>query len=220
MRYRWIAALATTGALGAVACGSDKPAQDPSTVASTRTTSTQVDEDAHDMPTPPADTATSAGGAGGYATGASGSGATRSTPANGSSGTGGASSSTSPPPTPAPGPSASSGLAPVTENPGEADRTKNADNTRTNDRDRHGAVTPMDQGGSEAERKITAMIRKAVVADKSLSFTAKNVKIITIGGKVTLRGPVKTDGERAAIEAQARKTPGVTDVDNQIEVKK
>ena len=56
--------------------------------------------------------------------------------------------------------------------------------------------------------------------DGSLSFTAKNVKIITINGKVTLRGPVKTDQERAAIEAAAKQVAGATQVDNQIEVKK
>lgn len=110
--------------------------------------------------------------------------------------------------------------AAVVTNPGAADQTKNATNTKINDRDRHGALTPMDQGGSAAERNITASIRKGVVGDKSLSFTAKNVKIITTGSKVTLRGPVKTDEERSAIETRAKQTPGVTEVDNQLEVKK
>jgi hypothetical protein len=110
--------------------------------------------------------------------------------------------------------------ATVVTNPGVADQTKDATNTKINDRDRHGALTPMDQGGSAAERNITAAIRKGVVGDKSLSFTAKNVKIITTGTKVTLRGPVKTDEERSAIEIRARQTPGVTEVDNQLEVNK
>ena len=78
-------------------------------------------------------------------------------------------------------PPAAAAGATVNQNPGVADGTKNADNTKINDRDRHGALTPMDQGGSEAERNITASIRKGVVGDKSLSFTAKNVKIITVG---------------------------------------
>ena len=57
--------------------------------------------------------------------------------------------------------------------------------------------------------------------DKSLSFTAKNVKIITIGGKVTLRGPVKSDAERAAIEAAARRAVGSgAQVDSQLEISK
>ena len=108
----------------------------------------------------------------------------------------------------------------VSPNPGVADDTKSATNTKINDRDRHGALTPMDQGGSEAERNITAAIRKGVMGDKALSFTAKNVKIITTGTKVTLRGPVKSDQERSAIESRAKQTAGVTEVDNQIEVKK
>ena len=98
---------------------------------------------------------------------------------------------------------------------------KGADNTRVNQRDRHDAsLTPMDQGKSADERKITADIRKKVVADKNLSFTAKNVKIITIGTKVTLRGPVKSEQEKAAIEAYAKQIPGVSDVDDQLEIAK
>jgi hypothetical protein len=108
----------------------------------------------------------------------------------------------------------------VVNNPGVADQTKNADNTTINDRDRRGTLTPMDQGNSSAETKITATIRKGIMGDKSLSFTAKNVKIITTGNKVTLRGPVNSDRERAAIEAFAKQTAGVSEVDNLIEVKK
>jgi hyperosmotically inducible periplasmic protein len=95
------------------------------------------------------------------------------------------------------------------------------DNTKVNERDRSSAaVTPTDQRENETDLKITQQIRKAVMADGTLSFTAKNVKIITAGGKVTLRGPVKTDAERNAIDAAARKVAGVSQVDNQIEVKK
>jgi hyperosmotically inducible protein len=100
-----------------------------------------------------------------------------------------------------------------------ADGTKDATNTKNNDRDRHGALTPMDQGGG-ADRDITAAIRRAAVGDKALSFTAKNVKIITVGGKVTLRGPVKSDEEKSLIESKAKAATGVSSVDNQLEVKK
>jgi len=95
------------------------------------------------------------------------------------------------------------------------------DNTRVNKRDNSSAaLTPMDQGNGKTDLKITQQIRQAVMANGSLSFTAKNVKIITQGGKVTLRGPVKSDQERSDIEAAARKVAGVTEVDNQLEVKK
>ncbi len=109
----------------------------------------------------------------------------------------------------------------VTNDPGAANQTASATNTKINERDRHGStLTPLDQGNSKEEINITASIRKAVMGDKSLSFTAKNVKIITTGTKVTLRGPVSTDQERSTIGTRATQTAGVTEVDNQLEVKK
>jgi hyperosmotically inducible protein len=96
-----------------------------------------------------------------------------------------------------------------------------ADNTKVNRRDSEGAApTPIDQGNNSSDLKTTQEIRKAVVADGSLSFTAKNVKIITTGGKVTLRGPVKSAEEREKIAALARKFAGAANVDNQLEVAK
>lgn len=94
------------------------------------------------------------------------------------------------------------------------------DNSAVNKRDKDGStLTPMNQGTSEGDRKITQQIRQAVMKDSSLSFTAKNVKIITINGKVTLRGPVKTDQERSTIEAAAKNVAGVNQVDNLLEAK-
>lgn len=93
------------------------------------------------------------------------------------------------------------------------------DNTKANQRDTDSAaVTPIDQGENASDLKVTQQIRQAVMADGSLSFTAKNVKIITLNGKVTLRGPVNTAAERASIEGAARKVAGAGMVDNQIEV--
>lgn len=140
--------------------------------------------------------------------------------------------SPTPPPTPVPGqpkvknstaeaqPVAPSGVV-VVNNSGEADRSKRADNTGTNSRDANGGtMTPMNQGNSDMELKITANIRKSLVGDSALSFDAKNVKVITTGDKVTLRGPVKTAAEKTQIEAIARRTEGVRQIDNQLEVKK
>jgi len=94
------------------------------------------------------------------------------------------------------------------------------DDTAVNQRDRgNSTLTPMDQGTSEADRKTTQQIRQAVVDDKTLSFTAKNVKIITKDGKVTLRGPVKNSAEKATIDSIARKVAGAQ-VDDQLEVAK
>ena len=98
-----------------------------------------------------------------------------------------------------------------------------ADNTRVNKRDQNSAaLTPMDQGSSASDRAITQQIRKDLMNDKSLSFTAKNVKVITINGKVTLRGPVKSEAERTAIEAAARRAAGGDGarVESQLEISK
>jgi hyperosmotically inducible protein len=94
-----------------------------------------------------------------------------------------------------------------------------ADNTAQNKVDQHGTVPePMDQGDSEADMTITTVLRKAITSDESLSMNAKNVKIITRDGVVTLRGPVATTAERAAIEAAANAVSGVRRVDSYLEV--
>ena len=94
-----------------------------------------------------------------------------------------------------------------------------ADNTARNSRDRDGASqTSGDQAENETDRQISANVRQAVVGDSSLSTNAHNVKIITSGGTVTLRGPVKSSEEKAAIESKAKQVAGVTRVDNLLEI--
>ena len=101
-----------------------------------------------------------------------------------------------------------------------AQDTAAADNTRKNERDRSGETTTSgDQSNSQEDVKITAAIRRAVVRDNSLSMTAKNVKIITANGMVTLRGPVKNDAEKAKIAELAQSAAGNAKIDNQLEVK-
>ena len=85
------------------------------------------------------------------------------------------------------------------------------------DRDDQNKTTG-DQSENEADRTITQNIRRAVTADDSLSTNAKNVKIITNNGMVTLRGPVKSEKEKAEIEAKAKQVAGVKSVDNQLDV--
>jgi len=64
------------------------------------------------------------------------------------------------------------------------------DNIGINARDRSDlTLTPGDQGSSDSDRQITAEIRRAITANDQFSTEAKNIKIITINGKVTLRGP-------------------------------
>jgi len=96
----------------------------------------------------------------------------------------------------------------------------NADNTGKNTRDRDDeSQTATDQSNDPADIKITADIRKMVVNDGSLSMMAKNVKIITTDGVVTLRGPVETQKEKAAIESHA-KHAGAKKITNELEIKK
>src|SRR4029077_16877463 len=88
-----------------------------------------------------------------------------------------------------------------------------------NVRDRNeGTKTAGDQSENEADRTITQSIRKAITADDSLSANAKKRKIITNDGTVTLRGPVKSEKEKADIEAKAKQVAGVKSVDNQLEI--
>ena len=93
-------------------------------------------------------------------------------------------------------------------------------NTGVNARDRGTkAKTPFDQNEKKADIKTTADIRKRVVAEK-MSSNAHNVKIITQDGKVTLRGPVKTEDEKKKIDEIAIDVAGAKNVDNQLEVEK
>jgi osmotically-inducible protein OsmY len=101
-----------------------------------------------------------------------------------------------------------------------AQDTPDADNTQKNERDRSGETqTSGDQSNSKDDVNTTAAIRRAVVKDPSLSATAKNVKIITANGTVTLRGPVKDDAEKAKIAELAQSAAGNAKIDNQLEVK-
>ena len=114
---------------------------------------------------------------------------------------------------------ASAVLAQPVERPAAPPAQTAPDNTGRNVRDRSGAtLTPGDQSESQTDRRLTQQIRKAIMADKSLSTTAKNVKVITVNGTVTLRGPVKSLREKEAIEAKAQQIAGATNVENQLEV--
>jgi len=69
-----------------------------------------------------------------------------------------------------------------------------------------------------ADRAITQKIRKAIHEDDTLSTYAHNVKIITQDGKVTLRGPVRSEDEKTSIETKAVAVAGQGNVTNQLEV--
>jgi hyperosmotically inducible periplasmic protein len=94
------------------------------------------------------------------------------------------------------------------------------DNTATNERDRSGETkTSGDQSNSSADLKITQDIRRALMKDSELSTSAKNIKIITDNGQVTLRGPVKNAQEKAKIDQLAKSAAGGAKIDDQLDVK-
>ncbi len=94
-----------------------------------------------------------------------------------------------------------------------------ADNSARNTRDRDDrTLTPLDQGNSKADTDTTAQIRKGILANKDMSMIAKNVKIITDKGRVTLRGPVQSEEEKRLIGEIANRIARVENVDNQLEV--
>ena len=99
------------------------------------------------------------------------------------------------------------------------DKTK-PDNTAINERDRSRETqTSGDQSNSSADLKTTQAIRQALMKDSELSTTAKNIKIITNNGQVTLRGPVKNAQEKAKIDQLARSAAGGTKIDDLLDVK-
>ncbi len=102
-----------------------------------------------------------------------------------------------------------------------ASRISEPDNTARNVRDRNDqTLTPLDQGNSKADVATTMQIRKDVVAAENMSVNARNIKIITKDGQVTLRGPVNTAEEKRLIGEIANRIAQSGNVDNQLEVKR
>jgi len=94
------------------------------------------------------------------------------------------------------------------------------DNTKVNKRDRNaGEATADQQKVNAADRDLTKRIRQSVMADKSLSTYAHNIKIISQDGAVTLKGPVKSEDEKRAVVAKAVAVTGSADkVTDQISI--
>jgi hyperosmotically inducible protein len=93
------------------------------------------------------------------------------------------------------------------------------DNTAVNRRDAEANTkTPLDQKENQTDINLAAEIRQRVLDVKDLSINARNAKFIAADGKVTLRGPVNSDSERATLEKIARDVAGEKNVENQLEV--
>jgi hyperosmotically inducible protein len=104
--------------------------------------------------------------------------------------------------------------------PAWAQNPPQPDNTKVNQQDRtQGAATAGQQKENRADRDLTQQIRKLIIADKTLSTYAHNVKIIAQNGTVTIKGPVRSDDEKKAIVAKAEAVAGAGNVSNQLSVK-
>ena len=96
---------------------------------------------------------------------------------------------------------------------------KPADNSKVNTRDRNDSASTADQQkNNRSDLETARQIRRAIVKDKSLSSYAHNVKVISENGMVTLKGPVRSDEEKMAVESKAAEIAGQDKVQSQIEV--
>jgi hyperosmotically inducible periplasmic protein len=94
------------------------------------------------------------------------------------------------------------------------------DNTKVNQRDRNKSQPTADQQKeNNSDRELARQVRRALVQDKTLSTYAHNVKVVAQNGMVTLKGPVRSDQEKQAVESKAAEIAGADKVTNQIEVK-
>ena len=100
-----------------------------------------------------------------------------------------------------------------------ADEKTNPDNTAINQRDRSGdSKTSGDQSNSSSDLKVTQAIRQALMKDGTLSTSAKNIKVITENGQVTLRGPVKNVQEKARVDQLAKSAARGANIVDQLDV--
>lgn len=96
-----------------------------------------------------------------------------------------------------------------------------ADNTAVNRRDRDASQPTADQGkNNSTDLDNMKAIRRAIIKDASLSTYAHNIKVISTGGKVTLKGPVKSEEEINKVESKAADVVGPSNIVNQMSVLK
>ncbi len=103
------------------------------------------------------------------------------------------------------------------EPPSQAGTAQTApDNSNQN---KNQAPTADNQSNAQSDRMTTAKIRKAITADKTLSTYAHNVKIITLNGAVTLKGPVKSDEEKQKVASMAANIVSANKITDELTVK-
>ena len=92
-----------------------------------------------------------------------------------------------------------------------------ADNTKTN-KTQSTQTTADQQKENKADLETTRQIRQLLTKDKVLSTYAKNVKIVTQNGTVTLSGPVRTEDEKKSVEKAATDVAGAGHVKNELQI--
>ena len=90
------------------------------------------------------------------------------------------------------------------------------DNTKVN---KQPQPTADQAKNNKSDVKLAAQVRRAILKDKSLSTYAHNIKIVARDGKVTLRGPVKSDADKSAVEQKANEVAGAGNVTSELTVK-
>ena len=114
----------------------------------------------------------------------------------------------------------SSGVLARAQEPTGQQAAPAVDNSKVNERDRSkNEPTADQQKDNRSDRDITQQIRRSIWKDKSLSTYTHNVKIIAQNGMVTLKGPVRSEEEKRAVEAKANEVAGAEKVTSQLEVK-
>lgn len=93
------------------------------------------------------------------------------------------------------------------------------DNTRSNKVDPSNVRETADaQKNDSTDLDLTQQIRKSIMADKALSTYAHNVKIVAVGGTVTLNGVVRTAEEKSKISAIAAHVAGKSHVVDELKI--
>ena len=98
---------------------------------------------------------------------------------------------------------------------GTAQQAPAADNTKTN---QQMGNTADKQSNAASDVELTRNVRRALLNDKSLSTYAHNVKVISQNGQVTLKGPVRSEDEKQAVEAKAAEVAGKNNVVSELTV--
>jgi hyperosmotically inducible protein len=93
------------------------------------------------------------------------------------------------------------------------------DNAKSNKADASNATATADaQANRATDVDLTKRIRQSLMADKSLSTYAHNVKIVSVNGSVTLNGVVRTEDEKSAIAMKAGEVAGKNNLTNELKI--